>query len=126
MPYAPSGSNWNKDRQKSIFLGRAIAQAVTRLLPIVAASVRSQIRRCGICGRQSGTGVGLLRVLPFSMPSTEPPILNHFIIEAIYCNGFDQCVARQQLCKQGTLSSNRGGCVFYVVRAKQLWERGSL
>jgi hypothetical protein len=39
----------------------------------------------------------------------------------IYCNGFDQRVARQQLCKHGTLRNNRGSCVFYVVRAKSLY-----
>jgi hypothetical protein len=36
---------------------------------------------------------------------------------AIYCNGFDQRFARQQLCKHGPKYNNRWGCVFYVVRA---------
>jgi hypothetical protein len=35
--------------------GRAMAQAVS-CLPNVAAHVRCQVRSCGICGRQSGTG----------------------------------------------------------------------
>jgi hypothetical protein len=34
-----------------------------------------------------------------------------------YCNGFDQRVARQQLCKHGPTRNSRWGCVFYVVRA---------
>jgi hypothetical protein len=35
-----------------------------------------------------------------------------------YSNGFDQRVARQQLCKHGPTRNNRWGCNFYVVRAK--------
>jgi hypothetical protein len=34
-----------------------------------------------------------------------------------YFNGFDQRVARQQLCIYGPASNNRWGFVFYVVRA---------
>jgi hypothetical protein len=34
-------------------------------------------------------------------------------------NGFDQRVARQELCKLSTLHNNRGSCVFYVIRTKQ-------
>jgi hypothetical protein len=37
-------------------LGHAIAQAVSRRLPTAEARVRSQVRLCGICGGQSGTG----------------------------------------------------------------------
>jgi hypothetical protein len=42
--------------------GRAIAQAVSRWLPTMATWVGS----CGICGGQSGTGAGFLRILWFS------------------------------------------------------------
>jgi hypothetical protein len=43
--------------------GRAIAQAVS-LQPLTAAArVQAQVRSCGICGRQSGAGVGFLRAL---------------------------------------------------------------
>jgi hypothetical protein len=48
--------------------GRAIAQAVSRRLPTAAARVRIQVRLCEICGGQSGTGAGILRVLQFPVP----------------------------------------------------------
>jgi hypothetical protein len=48
--------------------GRAIAQAVSRLLPIATARFRARFRSCGICGGQSGTGAGFLRVVLFPLP----------------------------------------------------------
>jgi hypothetical protein len=47
-----------------------------------------------------------------------------FIIDQSYCNGFDQRVARQQLCKHSPTLNNRCGCVFYVACAKQRWNNG--
>jgi hypothetical protein len=51
----------------------AIAQAVSRRLPTAATQVLSQVRLCGICGGQSGTGAGLLPVLRFPLPILIPP-----------------------------------------------------
>jgi hypothetical protein len=45
--------------------GRAIAQAISRRLPTSAARVRARVWLYGICGEQSGTSVGFLRVLRF-------------------------------------------------------------
>jgi hypothetical protein len=57
--------------------GRAIAQAVSRWLPTAAARVRSQVRSCGICGGQRGTGAGFLRVLQFPLTILIPPTAPH-------------------------------------------------
>jgi hypothetical protein len=40
--------------------GRAIVQVVSRLLLNAEARVQTQVRTCGICGGQSGTGTGFL------------------------------------------------------------------
>jgi hypothetical protein len=53
--------------------GRCIGQAVSRWLPTEAARVRVRAA-CGVCGGQSGTGVGFLKVLRFPLPNTIPPI----------------------------------------------------
>jgi hypothetical protein len=67
-------------------LCRAIAQAVSHLLSTAAARVRDQGRSCGICGGQSGTGEGLLRVLRFPLPIFIPPTAPRlsFIIRGWY------------------------------------------
>jgi hypothetical protein len=59
--------------EASMFRGHAIAQAVSCQLPTTAARVLSQVRSCGICGAQSGTWAGYLRVLQFSLPIFIPP-----------------------------------------------------
>jgi hypothetical protein len=61
----------------TILLGRAIAQAVSRRLPKAAARVRAPLRSCGICGGQSGSGAGFLRVLRFPLPILVPPTAPH-------------------------------------------------
>jgi hypothetical protein len=58
-------------------LGSAIAQVVSRRLPTAAARVRCQVRLCGICGEQSGTGTGFLRVLRFPLQILIPPTAPH-------------------------------------------------
>jgi hypothetical protein len=42
-----------------------------------AARVQSQIRLCGICGGQSGTRAGFLRVLRCPLPIIIPPTAPH-------------------------------------------------
>jgi hypothetical protein len=53
-----------------VTLSRAIAQADSRRL-------RAHVRSCGICGRQSGTEAGFLRVLRFPLPILIPPTAPH-------------------------------------------------
>jgi hypothetical protein len=48
------------------FWDRAVAQAVSRRL-------RALVRSCGICGGQSCTGAGYLRVLRFPLPILHHP-----------------------------------------------------
>jgi hypothetical protein len=51
-----------------LWIGRAIAEAVSRWLPTTAARVQSRVWSSGICGGQSGVGAGFLRVLRFPLP----------------------------------------------------------
>jgi hypothetical protein len=53
--------------------GRAIAQAVSRLLHTAEAWLLFQVRSRGICGGESFTGAGFLRVLRFPLPILIPP-----------------------------------------------------
>jgi hypothetical protein len=54
-----------------VHLDRAVAQAVSRCLPTAAARVFVHAA-CGVCGGQSGTGAGFLRVLRFPLPIISP------------------------------------------------------
>jgi hypothetical protein len=63
-----------------IKIGRAIAQAVSRRFPSAVTRVRAQVRSCGICGGQSGTGAVFLRVLRLPLPIIISPTAPHFII----------------------------------------------
>jgi hypothetical protein len=51
--------------------GRAVAQAFSCWLPTAAAWVRVRAA-CGVCGGQSGTEAGFLRVLRFPLPIIPP------------------------------------------------------
>jgi hypothetical protein len=53
------------------YVGRAVAQAVSRWPPTAAARVRVWAA-CGVCGGQSGIGTGFLRVLRCPLPIIPP------------------------------------------------------
>jgi hypothetical protein len=49
----------------------AVGQVVSLWLPTAVARIRVRAA-CGVCGGQSGTGAGFLRVLRFSLPIIPP------------------------------------------------------
>jgi hypothetical protein len=53
-------------------VARATNQAVSCQLPTHAVRIRAQVRPCGICGGQSGTGAGFLRAIRVSLPLIPP------------------------------------------------------
>jgi hypothetical protein len=65
-------------------LGRFLAQVVSRRLPTAAARIRAQVRSRGICGGQSDTGVGFLRVVRFRLPIRIPQSSSPSIIRGWY------------------------------------------
>jgi hypothetical protein len=74
-------SNWRTTARAVLVLtyifGHAIAQTVSHRLPTAAARVQAQVRSCGICGGQSGTGTGFLWVLQLPLPILIPPTAPH-------------------------------------------------
>jgi hypothetical protein len=48
--------------------GRAVAQVVSPWPPAAAARVGPWVKSCGICGGQSGTRIGFIRVHRFPLP----------------------------------------------------------
>jgi hypothetical protein len=58
--------------------GPAIDQVVRLQFPTAAAQVQSQVRSCGVCDEQSGTGEAFLRVLWFPLPILIPLIAPHW------------------------------------------------
>jgi hypothetical protein len=56
-----------------------IAEAVSCRPPAEAARVQAQVRSCGICDGQSGTGTDFLRVLRFPLPVLIPPTAPHSV-----------------------------------------------
>jgi hypothetical protein len=81
-----------------------IAQAVSRRLPTATALVRARVRSCGICGGQSGTGAGFLRVLRFPLPILIPPIAPHSSI----ARGWYNRPASGPLAKWTSMTQDRG------------------
>jgi hypothetical protein len=65
------------DNQVTKAVGLAVAQAVSRRHPSVAARVPSQVRSCVICDGRSVTGAGVLRLLRFPLPIYIPPTASH-------------------------------------------------
>jgi hypothetical protein len=51
--------------------------AVSHWLPTAAAKIRAQVMSCGICGGQSGSRAGFLRVLRFPLPILISPTASH-------------------------------------------------
>jgi hypothetical protein len=68
-------SHCKKNKKKHDGSGRALAQAVSRWLPTVAARVRARFWPGGICGGQSGAGAVFLRALRFHLSIVIPPIV---------------------------------------------------
>jgi hypothetical protein len=65
--------------------GRAIAQAVSRWLPTAASRVPAQVKSCGICRGQSGTGAGFSYSTSVSSANSHSTDCSKFIIIIIRC-----------------------------------------
>jgi hypothetical protein len=69
-----------------IYEGCTVDQVVNSWILSAAVKVPAQIRFCGICGRQSGTGAGVPRVLRFPLPiiPSNAPLSSPSIIRVWY------------------------------------------
>jgi hypothetical protein len=76
-----------------VYIGRDIAQAVSRWLPTAAARVKAQVRSCGICGGQSGTVASFPRVLRFPLPILIPPTASHSSSSSIFRDWYNRPVS---------------------------------
>jgi hypothetical protein len=78
-----------KEVNKDILMrmGHAIAQVVSRRVLTAEAQARSQIRTCGICNGQSGSGTGFLRVFRFLLSILISPNIPHSSIIWGWYNG---------------------------------------
>jgi hypothetical protein len=59
-PYNISLKHFHKS--VTVYIGRSRAQAVSHRFPKLAARVRAQVRYCGVCGGQIGTGTHFVQV----------------------------------------------------------------
>jgi hypothetical protein len=84
--------------------GRAVARAVSRLLPTAAVPALSQAKAYGICGGQRGTGAGFLRVLRF--PSPIVPTAPHASSSIIGAGALGRMQISQMLKLEGTYIKN--------------------
>jgi hypothetical protein len=66
--------------------GCAIVQAVSRRLLTAVARARAQVKSCGICGGQSGIGVGIPQVLRVSPTILIPLTAQHSYIDQGWYN----------------------------------------
>jgi hypothetical protein len=66
-----------RGRNNSYF---AFGCAIFRRVPTATAQVEYQARSRGICGGQSGSGAGILRVLRIPLPVLIPPSVAHSLI----------------------------------------------
>jgi hypothetical protein len=64
----------------TVWIGRAIAQAVSSWLPIAAVRCSRSGRYVGFCDGRSGAGAGFLRVLRFPLPNSFYQLLQKIII----------------------------------------------
>jgi hypothetical protein len=55
----------------------AIAQVITRRIPTAANRVPAQVKSCGLCDGQNGTGAGFLQVLQSPLAILIPPTAPH-------------------------------------------------
>jgi hypothetical protein len=111
--------SFDKYLRVTLEMGRAIAQAISRRFPTAAARVRAWVRSCGICGGQSGTGEGFLRVLRFPLPIHIPPIAPQSSSSSIVCVWYkrpdsDRRIKWTQshpMRKKNARDTNRNGCL---------------
>jgi hypothetical protein len=68
---------WNDWQGKPQYSEKTCPSALCPPQTPHGARVRAQVRSCGICGGQCGTGAGFLRVLPFPLPILIPPTTSH-------------------------------------------------
>jgi hypothetical protein len=97
----------------SLKTDRAMTQAVSRLFSNAAARVPTQVRSCGICGVQSGTGVGFLRLLRFPLPILVPENVHYAYLILSWCNRPVSDLSTKRSQSHSTLRN----------QARDLWKR---